>query len=444
LDSIDDCNIWVNYWTQGSQTLTSLVQWSSIAATPPDTPPTINIITPLDHDTVTGMTAILAEIIDEHSIRKVDFLLQGELISSLTAPPFEYQFNSDALSGEPHVLTVKAWDSFGSLATKSLTLNPGNPDIKNPEVSIISPAANQAYCGPTIIDYVAQDNFSIQSCELLLAGANVVLPNCGQYMLFPAIALFSSKAHLTLDELGSSVLSQDGTNLLGMPYNITSENGVNALAYRFNGDDSNISFSRTSLNINNDITVSFWMKPSRDEGVIVSQDWNYIGPEQGWAISLGANNHESNNALSLTWSSGDYKNNANTNNVVQTAANVVSLDVWQNVVIRKHASLVDIFLDGVLITSKNIAAPEIAWPFNSERQLSIGKGMKHPDMYNRYYSGALDDLAIWDSALTNAQIEQLYRQDNTESVYELEVLAKDNAGNIGRSHVDFSIRKCSD
>lgn len=443
LDSADACNSWVNYWTQGSQTIESLVQWSSIAATPPDTPPTINIITPLDNDTVTGMTTILAEVSDEDDIAKVDFLLQGELISSLTAAPFEHIFNSDVLSGEPHTLTVKAWDSFGSLAVKSLTLTPGTPDIKKPEVSILSPTSNQEYCGATTIDYIARDNFSIQSCELLLAGANVVLPNCGQYTLFPAIALFSSKAYLALDELGSSVSSQDGVNLLGTPHNITSEQGVNELAYRFNGEDSNISFSRTSLNIDNDITVSFWMKPSRDEGVIVSQDWNYIGLEHGWAISLGANKHESNNALSLTWSSGDYKNNANNNNVVQTAANVVSLDVWQNVVIRKNANLVDIFLDGVLVMSKNIAFSEIAWPFNSARQLSIGKGVNHPDMYNRYFAGALDDLAIWNSALTNVQIEQLYRQDNTESVYKLEVLAKDNAGNVGRNHVEFSIRKCS-
>lgn len=443
MDSLTVCDLWENYWSQGSQTLSSIAQWSSVKATPPNTPPTVNIVTPIDNDNIVGSTLVLAEIADENDIAKVDFRLDGELIKTHTATPFEYEFNSNALSDNPHTLTVQAWDVFGSFASQSITLNPGNPDTQIPKVNIVSPAANQEYCGPIVIDYEVIDNFAIDSCKLSLDDASVLLPNCGQYVLFPSIPLFSSIAHLTLNELTQSVISQDGFNLVGVPHNIVSENGIDGLAYNFNGVDSNISFTRSELSIYNEITVSFWMNPSRDEGVIISQDWNYIGPEQGWAISLGANNHESNNGLSLTWSSGDYKSNANTKNVVQTPTNSVLLNTWQNVVIRKQNTLVEIFIDGVLITSKDIFSPDIAWPFNSDRQLSIGKGMKHPDMYKQYFKGTLDDVAIWNEALTDIQIAQLYNKDNAVGTYELEISAKDGAGNVGKSNIEFSITSCS-
>jgi hypothetical protein len=317
------------------------------------------------------------------------------------------------------------------------------PDSQAPVVEILSPVANQEYCNVAAITYSVEDNYTLNSCTINFNDSQKVRPNCGSYKIFNAIPLFKSQAHLTFDESDKPLISEDGQNLIGNGSDVDYQSGYLNNAIYFDNDNSEVNFDTTNLAITNDITISFWFKPETSEGMLLSQEWGYIGAEKGWAIYLGPNNHRNNNELALSWSSGNYQNNANDLNVVQTPSNSITLSQWQHVVVRKQNTEVDIFINGEISTSQTIRYPNINWSFSSEKQLSIAKALNHPDFYNENYQGGLDELAIWSQALTDSEISQLYGiEDSTNTEQQLTINASDDAGNIGSSSESFTIKEC--
>ncbi|MBL4941962.1 MAG: hypothetical protein JKY81_09895, partial [Colwellia sp.] len=152
--------------------------------------------------------------------------------------------------------------------------------------------------------------------------------------------------------------------------------------------------------------------------------------------------HRNNNALSISWSSGNNKNNANDQNVVQSPANSIMLSQWQHIAVRKKGSAVDIFINGELSVGQTISYENINWSFSAKKQLSISKAMNHPDFYNQKFYGGLDELAIWDQALSDEEINQLYDATNIITEQQLTIKATDKAGNIGSSSVNFTLKNC--
>ncbi|MCI2282238.1 LamG domain-containing protein [Colwellia sp. MSW7] len=150
-----------------------------------------------------------------------------------------------------------------------------------------------------------------------------------------------------------------------------------------------------------------------------------------------------NNPLAVTWSSGTNVSNLNEGNVIQTPPYTLSLNQWQQIVIRKEDKQVDIFIDGILVTTAQLSEGAIAWPLTSEKKFSLAKSMGHPDMYNSNYQGLLDDIAIWNEALTDDEINQLYGGLPNNTIQSLTITAYDKAGNEGSSKVDFFINKCN-
>ena len=147
--------------------------------------------------------------------------------------------------------------------------------------------------------------------------------------------------------------------------------------------------------------------------------------------------------MSITWSSGDFVHNANDKNVVQTDANVVVLNQWQHVLVRKTDALIDIFINGENVKSKTISYSAINWPYTSKREFTVAKAMKHPDMYQKNYHGSIDDIAIFNRALTDSEVNQLSQTGASASGnYTIEVSATDLAGNRGSDSVQVSAASC--
>lgn len=441
-ETADECPLWVNVWNSGGSTFKIQSNWLSIAPAAPVTPPTIEIISPIDFEVIDGNHTVLVEIEDVDGVAEVEFLLDGNVIKTLSSPPYQADINFDALSASSHKLTVIARDAFGSEALKSITVEAKNPDVISPQVAILSPVNQEEYCNLALVKYEVEDEFSIKGCRVNLNDKEINLSNCDDLTLSHIIPLFNAKAYLPFNEDSEIIESTNKYGLIGQVkgalWNVTTERD----SLSFSGDDY-VDFTTENLEISNNITVSFWLNPQTEEGMIMSQDWGYIGNEYGWAISLGANHHESNNTLSITWSSGTNAKNLNQKNVIQTPAHAVVINEWQHVVVRKNNKQVDIFINGELITSEELADDKIAWPFSSNRAFSLAKPMKHPDMYNQYYQGLLDDIAIWNEPLTGEDITQLYEGNSGKKQQKLTVLAYDNAGNIGKAKVDFSIKKCN-
>jgi hypothetical protein len=83
-------------------------------------PITVNIISLAEGDTVGRPTLITAEVtaLTGISIQKVEFLVDGVVVSSLTAPPYEAEWDVRDYPAGPHAVTVAAYDSAGLFPTQ--------------------------------------------------------------------------------------------------------------------------------------------------------------------------------------------------------------------------------------------------------------------------------------------------------------------------------------
>ena len=149
-----------------------------------------------------------------------------------------------------------------------------------------------------------------------------------------------------------------------------------------------------------------------------------------------------NNSLALTWSSGDNIVNRNEANVVQSPPNTLSLDEWQFVVLRKQGTLVDIFVDSEHVHQGQLASADIGFPLTADKRIRLAKPMVHETMYNRAFVGSVDNFAIWQRALTEQEIVDMYYNQASAGRHELTIKATDKAGNVGTSTVDFNMAQC--
>lgn len=86
----------------------------------PDTiAPTISITEPEPDDTVYGAIVFSASASDNVGVTRVEFYLDGELISEDTSSPFQFFWNTGAAANGLHTLTTKSYDAAENFATSS-------------------------------------------------------------------------------------------------------------------------------------------------------------------------------------------------------------------------------------------------------------------------------------------------------------------------------------
>ncbi len=115
-----------NYWTQGHDPVSHSGEWGQwqfvehcIVEGEANIAPTVSLISPSGTDVITaGSNVILsAEASDQDgSIERVDFLVNGQIIGSSTAPP--YQVNWQAIEGN-HTISALAYDDEQSMSNES-------------------------------------------------------------------------------------------------------------------------------------------------------------------------------------------------------------------------------------------------------------------------------------------------------------------------------------
>jgi hypothetical protein len=160
-------------------------------------------------------------------------------------------------------------------------------------------------------------------------------------------------------------------------------------AYAFNGSTNTINCSGQSIPQNNSFTISLWIHPNDNGGIqefLHQNHWPaafYIGINNGYLRC------------------GDYWQNTGV---------AIASGVWQHIVIvRNYLSQVTIFLNG------NLAAT-----LNSD--ITLGGTPSNPLVFGKqyggnteYYNGVLDEISIYNRALTPTEITQLYT-DQTSTV----------------------------
>lgn len=110
------------------------------------TPPTVSVTAPASGATVSGTVTVTASASDAVGVARVEFLVDGSVVSTDTAAPYEYAWNSTTVSNGTHTLGARAYDAAGNNATDSESVTVSNSGTPTPvTVSFTSVTADDGY-----------------------------------------------------------------------------------------------------------------------------------------------------------------------------------------------------------------------------------------------------------------------------------------------------------
>jgi hypothetical protein len=182
-------------------------------------------------------------------------------------------------------------------------------------------------------------------------------------------------------------------------------------AYNFDGNN----FTRITiqdapnLNLTNDFTISSWIRGTSYESssntvrMIISKAGDNVGNPNGYNYGIwGDENLTDNQTGSINFQAQPF-NNPSTYPIGSTG--LIQINNWYNFVVTysKSTSTLNYYLNNVLIDTKNLA-------FNigvNTNELWIGS---QASIFNtiKTFNGDIDDVGIWNRALSQAEITNLY------------------------------------
>jgi hypothetical protein len=170
-------------------------------------------------------------------------------------------------------------------------------------------------------------------------------------------------------------------------------------AYRFEQNNQN-SITGTLSNFNpSTFSISLWGKHK------TGQTGN--GPVNGnqpfeWLFGIGSPTAIAHTNEGLAFGVYDNTSTISTGswgNLITTGATIDT--IWKNYIITYENNILKIFQSGVLVSQNPVTFNISSFPFCFGRQL-MG--------INEFWNGSLDDIAIWNRALSPQEITQLYNQ----------------------------------
>ena len=177
-------------------------------------------------------------------------------------------------------------------------------------------------------------------------------------------------------------------------------------AYNFNGQNNNIVIPN-SLNLNpSRISVSIWVNPTvfgPSEQYIIdkSNDLSPNSQHRSWAIRIGG--------------SGELDLEIRVNNIYYSFPTTSTLNInqWNNLVFIYDGDSAKLYRNNLIVISQSL--PGTLTNFNYD--LSIGY-FPHAEIppFGYFWNGKLDDIGIWNRALTQPEISALYKIGCSASV----------------------------
>ena len=176
-------------------------------------------------------------------------------------------------------------------------------------------------------------------------------------------------------------------------------------AYGFDGFDDFIEITDNpnySFMLNSTYSVNIWFRLTNlgsTQAFIGQGDGDGLNQNRFWRISYYSNNNISNHIR------GDLSDPFDTKNLFPWS----SINQWHMVtMVRNYNNNLKMYIDGGLIdTDTDITG--IASPFTQQRNLYIGAFFNsYPNILMQFLNGSLDDIGIWNRALTECEIQDLY------------------------------------
>jgi hypothetical protein len=199
--------------------------------------------------------------------------------------------------------------------------------------------------------------------------------------------------------------------------------GVTFGSDRFGSEKSSIQFDGNSGYIEipaknaghpvTNFTISFWIFPNSSQllpGTYVFDKSAYLKGSCGWSfVYLNSNNFEFSYTIRLSEKRKRRRLSSTSNSSFSVLLNVPDTE-WSHITLVKESKTLSAYRDGVLVNSTSIPST-VSLPYSS-LPLVIGTSkevlFQNESSHNSsYFSGGLDDIFIYDRALSFSEIAQL-------------------------------------
>ena len=199
----------------------------------------------------------------------------------------------------------------------------------------------------------------------------------------------------------------------------TDKNGIANSAYNFDGNSSiynNGNDLKTLIDNNNSFSVSLWFKQNDnhvtptdyDEMVLFAIDGQNINPyKRVWTL-LGQSN------TNTYFEFQRFNNSTGTNNSRNSLDNIyANSNIWHNLIIIYSNNQFQMIYDGNTLNQLNTFNTALSGNMSNNDNSVIGLSFGANNQGNRAkFNGKMDDIAIYNRALTEQEITALYSENN--------------------------------
>ena len=251
---------------------------------------------------------------------------------------------------------------------------------------------------------------------MLLTAISILLTNCSpNNNSTPEPSTFPTDGLVARYKFNGNAYDVSGHNLNGMVYAAsltTDRKGKNAAAYQFSHQgalfgkrNTEIYVPNSALLDNNNLTVSTWIYPT-------SYFWTGNSQSPNTAIIRRSENGY-NNPSGEVWGLDFNQNNLTVglvglnNSHVNLSVPTIPLNLWSHIAFSYDGATLEIYVNGVLKGSQ-IGVLTLN---SGNSGISIGDS----NQANGYWwplDGKLDDIAIWNRALTAEELQKVYNSND--------------------------------
>ena len=194
-----------------------------------------------------------------------------------------------------------------------------------------------------------------------------------------------------------SVNSNDGT-VTGATLSIDRFGNTNS-AYSFNGISNKISIPNVAVQGSSDRTISCWIKTTSNGPVSMIISTGSSSYDNGGSFNLRLDN--SNQFIGFM--GGDFT--SSNYDYLPTGTTVLNNGNWHCIIATYTSGTLTLYVDGIVEHTANLN-------LNTVGQSNFIGVSQYPSPSEDWFNGKIDDIGIWNRALTQQEITNLYNSAN--------------------------------
>jgi uncharacterized delta-60 repeat protein len=134
--------------------------------------PTVAFTAPAEGATVLGTLTLTATATDNVAVTRVEFYDGSTRLSTDTASPYTYSWNTLTSPNGEHTLTARAYDATGNIGIAEVTVTVNN-DFTPPTVELTSPTEGATVSGTLVLSATASDNKAVTRVAFFVGSTQV-------------------------------------------------------------------------------------------------------------------------------------------------------------------------------------------------------------------------------------------------------------------------------